>query len=101
MRWWPRRRPDHLDLRVRLLRLEDLFAEPELDPFLPEHAPYDERTGVEQLLGRLRPSKRKATASVTVELAEGADDPGARSGPAPRWTATAGARCGCSTRRWS
>ncbi|HVH00876.1 MAG TPA: hypothetical protein VM844_08920 [Miltoncostaeaceae bacterium] len=77
MRWWPRRRPDHLDLRVRLLRLEDLFAEPELDPFLPEHAPYDERTGVEQLLGRLRPSKRTATASVTVELAEGADDPGA------------------------
>ena len=38
---------------MRLLRLEDLFAEPELDPFLPEHARYDERTGVEQMLGRL------------------------------------------------
>ena len=30
-----RRRPGHVDLRVRLLRIEDLFQAPELDPFRP------------------------------------------------------------------
>lgn len=60
---------------MRLLRLEHLFHAPELDPFRPEHAGYDERAGVEQVLGKLRLAKRKATASVTVELREPPDVP--------------------------
>lgn len=62
------RRPGHLDLRVRLLRIEDLFATPELDPFLEAHAGYDERPGVEQMLGALRMARPRATATATIEL---------------------------------
>ncbi len=68
------RRPDRVDLRVRLLRAEDLFRPPELDPFREDHAGYDERSGVEQMLAALRPAKKGATASVTVEL-PGPDPP--------------------------
>jgi hypothetical protein len=55
-------------VHVRLLRIEDLFRPPELDPFRPEHARYDERSGVDQMLAALRPARRKATATVTIEL---------------------------------
>jgi len=60
---------------VRLLRIEDLFQAPELDPFRAEHAGYDERPGVEQMLSRLYLAKPKATATVTIELPEGQDLP--------------------------
>jgi hypothetical protein len=60
---------------VRLLRIEDLFRPPDLDPFRPEHAGYDERSGVEQLLGALRLAKRRASATVTIELPDEAADP--------------------------
>jgi hypothetical protein len=63
-----RRRPRRVDLRVRLLRIGDLFATPELDPFLEEHAGYDERPGVEQMLGALRMAHPRATATATIEL---------------------------------
>jgi hypothetical protein len=72
-----RRRSRHLDLRVRLLRIEDLFHAPDLDPFRPEHVGYDERPGVEQMLGALRPAKRGTTASVTIELADPSRPPDA------------------------
>ena len=70
-----RRRPGHVDLRVRLLRIEDLFQAPDLDPFRAEHAGYDERPGVEQMLSRLYLAKPKATATVTIELPEGQELP--------------------------
>lgn len=70
------RRPGHLDLRVRLLRIEDLFATPELDPFLEAHAGYDERPGVEQMLGALRMARPRATATATIELPAHEETPG-------------------------
>jgi hypothetical protein len=64
-----------VDLRVRLLRIEDLFQAPELDPFRPEHDGYDERPGMEQMLARLYLARPKATATVTIELPEGRELP--------------------------
>jgi hypothetical protein len=64
-------------MRVRLLRIEDLFRPPDLDPFRPEHAGYDERSGVEQMLAALRLAKKRATASVTIELPDDAVPPDA------------------------
>jgi hypothetical protein len=55
---------------VRLLRIEDLFQAPELDPFLPEQDGYDERPGIDQMVSRLYLAKPKATATVTIELPE-------------------------------
>lgn len=55
-------------MHIRLLRIEDLFSPPEIDPFRPEHAGYDERSGVDQMLAALRPARRSATATVTIEL---------------------------------
>lgn len=63
-----RRRPREVDLHVRLLRIEDLFRPPELDPFRPEHAGYDERSGVDQMLAALRLARKGAATTVTVEL---------------------------------
>jgi len=63
-----RRRPRHVDLTVRLLSVEDLFRTPDLDPFREEHAGYDERPGVEQMLSALRMAKPRATATATIEL---------------------------------
>jgi hypothetical protein len=66
-RFW-RRRPDRVDMHVRLLRIEDLFRPPDLDPFRPGHAGYDERSGVEQMLAAMRLARKGADASVTIEL---------------------------------
>ncbi|HEX2503837.1 MAG TPA: hypothetical protein VHK00_07835 [Miltoncostaeaceae bacterium] len=55
-------------MHIRLLRIEDLFRPPDLDPFRPEHAGYDERSGVDQMLAALRLARPKATATVTIEL---------------------------------
>ncbi len=55
-------------MRIRLLRIEDLFRPPELDPFRPEHAGYDERSGVDQMLAALRLARPDAAATVTIEL---------------------------------
>ena len=60
---------------MRLLRIEDLFQSPELDPFEPEHDGYDERPGIEQMVSRMYLAKPKATATVRVELAEGQELP--------------------------
>lgn len=76
-RFW-RRRPDRVDMHIRLLSIEDLFRPPELDPFRPEHAGYDERSGVEQMLAALRLAKKRATASVTIELPDEALPPDAQ-----------------------
>jgi hypothetical protein len=64
-------------MHVRLLSIEDLFSPPELDPFRPEHAGYDERSGVDQMLAALRLAKKRATASVTIELPDEALPPDA------------------------
>lgn len=74
-RFW-HRRPKHLDLRVRLLRVEDLFATPDVDPFLEVHAGYDERPGVEQMLSALRLARKNATATATIELPAAAETTG-------------------------
>lgn len=61
---------------MRLLRIEDLFATPVIDPFLEAHAGYDERPGVEQMLGALRLARKRATATATIELPPDAETTG-------------------------
>jgi len=83
--WPPLRRRNDVAITLPLRTADDLFKDPDVDPFSPGYERYGDRPGIDVISGVLRIERPVSSVHTTVELAAGFDEaPGAQAGDAVR-----------------
>ena len=64
---------NHLEARLELSRLEDLFQKPDITPLSPDYKPYSYTSGIEYIAGELYADSSLKTVSIHLAVADSPD----------------------------